>query len=205
MSSCICTWLMPARLNSTGSSAVEMLSVGLVELGERRVERGGLARAGGPGDQHHAVGPVDRLLEAVELARARSRAWSCRAGGSTCRGDAARSSRRTASGRRETRKSISLPLADLELDASVLRQAALGDVELRHDLEARGDRVLQLQRRLHHLVEHAVDAVADAEAPSRTARCGCREAPFLIASSRMRLHELDDRRVARRASRGRRR
>ena len=25
------------------------------------------------------------------------------------------------------------------------------------------DRVLQLQRRLHHLVEHAVDAVADAE------------------------------------------
>ncbi len=24
MSSCICTWLMPAKLNSTGSSAVEM-------------------------------------------------------------------------------------------------------------------------------------------------------------------------------------
>ena len=38
---------------------------------------------------------------------------------------------------RETRKSISLPLAELELDAAVLRQAALGDVELGHDLEAR--------------------------------------------------------------------
>ena len=30
-------------------------------------------------------------------------------------------------------------------------------------LRRRGDRVLQLQRRLHHLVQHAVDAVADAE------------------------------------------
>jgi hypothetical protein len=54
-------------------------------------------------------------------------------------------------------------LAELELDATVLRQAPLGDVEARHDLHARRDRVLQLQRRLHHLVEHAVDAVADAE------------------------------------------
>jgi hypothetical protein len=50
-----------------------------------------------------------------------------------------------------------------QLDAAVLRQAALGDVEVGHDLDARGDRVLQLERRLHHLVEHAVDAVADAE------------------------------------------
>ena len=39
------------------------------------------------------------------------------------------------------------PLAELELDAPVLRQAALGDVELAHDLEAAGDRVLQLERR----------------------------------------------------------
>jgi hypothetical protein len=44
-------------------------------------------------------------------------------------------------GRTLTRKSISLPLAELELDATVLRQAALGDVELRHDLQTRGDRV----------------------------------------------------------------
>ena len=33
-------------------------------------------------------------------------------------------------GSTETRKSISGPCADLELDAAVLRQAALGDVEL---------------------------------------------------------------------------
>ena len=29
---------------------------------------------------------------------------------------------------------------DLDLDAAVLRQALLGDVELAHDLDARGDR-----------------------------------------------------------------
>ncbi len=30
MSSCICTWLMPAKLNSTGSSAVQMFDVGVL-------------------------------------------------------------------------------------------------------------------------------------------------------------------------------
>jgi hypothetical protein len=54
-------------------------------------------------------------------------------------------------GRTDTRKSISLPLADLELDAPVLRQAALGDVERAHDLDARGDRVLHLEGRGHLL------------------------------------------------------
>ena len=52
---------------------------------------------------------------------------------------------------------------DVLLDAAILREAALGDVELRHDLDARGDGVLELHRRLHDLVEHAVHAEAHAE------------------------------------------
>ena len=48
-----------------------------------------------------------------------------------------------------------------QLDAAVLRQAALGDVELGHDLDARDDRGLQPARRRLDVVEHAVDAVAD--------------------------------------------
>ena len=55
------------------------------------------------------------------------------------------------------------PLAQLQLDAPVLRETALGDVELAHDLEAADDGVLQLERRGHLLEEHAVDAEADAE------------------------------------------
>ena len=61
----------------------------------------------------------------------------------------------------ETRKSIVRPL-QAQLEAAVLRDALLGDVELRHDLDAADDRlVVPLVDRLHRLVEHAVDAVLD--------------------------------------------
>ncbi len=50
-----------------------------------------------------------------------------------------------------------------DLDAAVLRQPLLRDVELRHDLDARRDRIAHLHRRRHDVVEDAVDAVADAE------------------------------------------
>ncbi len=45
------------------------------------------------------------------------------------------------------------------LDAAVLREPFLRDVELRHDLDARRDRVAELHRRCHDVVENAVDAV----------------------------------------------
>jgi hypothetical protein len=51
----------------------------------------------------------------------------------------------------------------LQLDASVLRHATLGDVQLRHDLEARDQRGLELHRRLHDFHQRAVDAVAHAD------------------------------------------
>ncbi len=53
----------------------------------------------------------------------------------------------------------------LEVDAAVLRQPALRDVEARHDLEARDDRVLEAQKvlRQRHRHEQAVDPVADAQ------------------------------------------
>ena len=69
-------------------------------------------------------------------------------------------------GRHDTRKSMSFVDAvvlEADLDAAVLRQPLLGDVELRHDLDARGDRIAELHRRLHDVVENAVDAVADAQ------------------------------------------
>ena len=48
-------------------------------------------------------------------------------------------------------------------DAAVLRQAALGDVEVGHDLHARDDRRREPARRRLDLVQHAVDPVADDE------------------------------------------
>ena len=50
-----------------------------------------------------------------------------------------------------------------DLDAAVLRKTLLGDVQLGHDLDAGRDRVAELHRRLHHVVEDAVDAEPDPE------------------------------------------
>ena len=52
---------------------------------------------------------------------------------------------------------------DLGLDAAVLGQAPLGDVDAGDELEPGRDLVLQVHRRLHVLVQHAVDAQAHAE------------------------------------------
>ena len=48
----------------------------------------------------------------------------------------------------------------LHSEAAVLRDTALGDIELAHDLYARDDRrVVLLRDRLHSLLQHAIDAV----------------------------------------------
>jgi hypothetical protein len=58
---------------------------------------------------------------------------------------------------------VHFPPGHLDLDAPVLGQPPLGDVELRHDLDAGGDSGLEPQRGLHDVVEDPVDAVADPE------------------------------------------
>ena len=58
----ICIWLMPGSRYSTGSSTVVMFLVSSFSDVERAVQRGGLAAAGGPGDQDGAVGPAERVL-----------------------------------------------------------------------------------------------------------------------------------------------
>ena len=57
----------------------------------------------------------------------------------------------------ETRKSMLLPPIRT-FEAAVLRHALLGDVELRHDLDARDDRAVKaLVDRPHRRLQHAVD------------------------------------------------
>ena len=67
-------------------------------------------------------------------------------------------------GMTDTRMSTSL-FVNADLDAAVLRQAFLGDVEMAENLHARNDgRLEPLELRGHgHLLQHAVNAVADAE------------------------------------------
>ena len=53
--------------------------------------------------------------------------------------------------------------ADRQLDAPVLRQPALGDIEVRHHLDAGRNRKRQMPRRRHHFVQHAVGLDANLE------------------------------------------
>src|SRR3982750_4549741 len=65
-------------------------------------------------------------------------------------------------GRIDTRKSISLVPPSPSPNRILMRPscggALFGGVQLGHDLDARGDRVAELHRRRHHVVENPVDA-----------------------------------------------
>ena len=131
----------------------------LVQLVESRVERGGLAGAGRAGDQDDAVGLVDQL---AELRPASPAAMPTlfeveRHDGAVEHAD---DDAFAEHGRQDADAHVDRVAADVQLDAAVLRQAALGDVEVGHDLDAAGDGHGQVARRRHHLVEHAVAAVA---------------------------------------------
>ena len=138
-----------------------------VDLGDRRVERVGLAAAGRPGDQHHAPRLADRVLELRAATRARSPSLvmsSISLSLSSKTQDDLLAEQRRQDGDAEVDfLGAAFAVAEADLDAAVLRQPLLGDVELRHDLDARGDRVAELHRRRHDVVEDAVDAEPDAE------------------------------------------
>ena len=63
--------------------------------------------------------------------------------------------------------------ASVDADAAVLRQAPLGDVELRHDLDARGDRGLRARAAASRGRTARRRCGSGRGARPRTARCGC--------------------------------
>ncbi len=134
----------------------------LVQFGKSGVKRNGLAATGRPGDEHHAERLVDLTLEVGERFRLVPKLGHVQLQVALVQKT---QNDLLAEEGREHRDTVVhvLAAAKLDLDAAVLRQAALGDVELAHDLDAGCYGVFQLQRRFHHLVEHAVDAVAHPE------------------------------------------
>ena len=128
---------------------------------QRRVERRRLARAGRPGDEENAVGPVNDALEDPERPlihpELRQREKHVRLVEKT-HDDALAEEHRD-----HAHAHVNLPPADVELDAPVLRDAALGDVEVRENLDAADDgRGEAVHLRRHGgFLQHAVNAVAD--------------------------------------------
>src|SRR5690606_2572745 len=130
-----------------------------VDLGQCRVERGRLTGARGAGDQHHAVRVHDRRHEVALRFRLHAELLEVERQVALVE-DTEHDLLAEDHGQGRDTEVDDLVL-QLELDAAVLRDAALGDVQVREDLDARGQRCLHLERRLHDLLEHAVDSVAD--------------------------------------------
>ena len=125
------------------------------------VQRGGLAAAGRPGDQHDAVRQFQRRSQLADDRRRQAEAGVVEHDGGAIE-DAQHhrlAMQRGDGGDAE----IDVLAAHGHLDAPVLRHAPFGDIEPRHDLDARGDRGGEVTRRRFRLVQHAVVAVADAQ------------------------------------------
>jgi hypothetical protein len=159
--SCVCVCVMPSRWYSMGSSTVEMFIDVLVELAERGVQGGRLTRAGRAGDQHDAVGRVDLLLPDVSVHLVEAELLELDVDGLGVEDTHDRLLAVAVGEGGHTQ--VELAALHGAADAAVLRHAALGDVQVRHDLQAAGDGGGHARRGVHHLEQLAVDAEADLE------------------------------------------
>ena len=95
-------------------------------------------------------------------------------------------------GRQGRDAQIDLASGHGRLDASVLRNPALRDVQVGHDLDARRDGRGQRARRRRHFVKRAVHAVADFEILLERLKVNV-TGPRLDGLGQHRVHVLDDR------------
>ena len=131
-----------------------------VQPPERRIERRALARAGRSGDQRHAVRARDGRLVVGELPLRETEVRELQQFGMArqqAQHDFLSVNRRK---RRDTQ--VELAIAPVVEDAPVLRQAALRNVQIRHDLDLVDDRGVAAPVEHVLLDELAVDAQADA-------------------------------------------
>ena len=134
-----------------------ILSSILFELVERGVKGGRLARGGGPGDQDDAVGLLDHVHPAGEGVFGHAQLAEVELDDRAV--EDSQHHALAEHGGQGRDPDVDAVAAQGELDLAVLRQPALGDVEVGHDLDAAGDRRRQVARGRHQLVEDAVDPV----------------------------------------------
>ena len=137
------------------------VDVGGVDGMDGGVEGGGLAGAGGAGDEDHAVGGADGLLEVLEGVGVEAELGEVELEGLFI--EQAHDGFLPVDGGEGGDAEVDFVGVVAELDAAVLGEAAFGDVEVGHDLDAGDEGGLQALGGGHDLVEHAVDAEADAE------------------------------------------
>ena len=166
---------------------------------QRRVESGRFSAAGRSGHQDDAVGRLDAGLELRQNVLRKSQV--------------AEVERDTAGIQHPDHglfATVAGESADAEIDLAavehhihppILGQAALADVQARHDLDAAGDGTNQVQGNFQRLVELAVDAVADARAALRGLNVNVAR-PFADGVVDHVIDQADDRRLPRHVGRG---
>src|SRR5215469_3016888 len=140
----------------------DLVAPGL-RLGDGRVERRSLAAAGGSGDQQHAVGQraqPAQLFDDVTLEAQHVQPQAAHLGERLLVEDTQHGI--FAEDARDDRYAeVDRPSVHGDLEAPVLRDAPLGDIELGHHLDARDDLLSQLDAADGGDVrQHAVEAVA---------------------------------------------
>ncbi len=139
----------------------EQLRINLVDAAQNRVERSRLARAGRTRHDENAVWLFDihrdllvDILREADVFKVEGR------GGLV---ENTHNDRFAMCGRQARNAQIDRAPGDGERDATVLRNAPLGNVEVRENLDARNDRGRHLDIRRLHFVKRAVHAVANLE------------------------------------------
>src|SRR5207244_2059434 len=130
-----------------------------IELVERGIKRRRLAGSGRSGAKNDAIGFVDQLAERVEDGRVHAQAIEIEIDHRAV--EHADDDALAEHGGQNADAEVHLVAADVQFNAAVLRQAPLGNVEVGHDLDAAGDRALEVPRRRDQLHQHAVAAGAD--------------------------------------------
>ena len=137
------------------------LGVGAVELVERGVERGRLARARRTGDEDDAVGAANQVFELPEIVFGEPQLPD--ADLDVVFVEDPHHDRLAVVGGQDADAEIVVFAVGGELDPAVLRASAFGDVELGENLDAGEHRPQQAAGRVVALYQTAVDAVTDAD------------------------------------------
>ncbi len=135
------------------------VAAGAVDAAECGVEGGGLAAAGGAGDEDDAGGVRDQVHHAGLHGPRHADLIERELGGGLV--EQAEHEAFAVDGGDGGEADVDLAAADADAGVAVLRAVAVGDVQLGHDLEARADGRGQREGRAEGVDQHAVDAEAD--------------------------------------------
>ena len=161
---------------------------------DRRVERRRLAGARRTGDEHDAVRP--RYDFGEQLQRVGGHAQLEQRDAAALLVEQTQHDALAAQRRHRRHAHVDLAILQPQPNAAVLRQPALGDVELRHDLETADDRGGEMRRRRRRVLQHAVDAIAHAQSVLIALEVHVRRARVERLDEQQ-VHEAHDRRFVR--------